>query len=184
MVVSERLARNTQIFAHVDKYVVARIVEANCGVHYWRRHERHLSLDALEGVTTEDHPDEWMITRLEASRSEVWAAWATATDMRIDIEHIFARLVVKYEGQSEPHRFRYLVALYYVTTQVKLEDAHSSPGSIITICWMITPVPFARMCSRHSVSCTGQDCAGLTSSNADIRHLRCWCWRSIRQIHA
>ena len=51
------------------------------------------------------------------------AAWATATDMRVDIERIFARLVAKYEAQPEPHRFRYLVALYYVTTQVKLEDA-------------------------------------------------------------
>ncbi|MEP6985647.1 MAG: hypothetical protein ABI970_08615, partial [Chloroflexota bacterium] len=99
------------------------IVEANCGTNYWRRHDRHLSLDALEGVITEDHPDEWMISGLEANRSELWAAWATATDMRIDIERIFAQLVAKYETQPEPHRFRFLVALYYVTTQVKLEDA-------------------------------------------------------------
>ncbi|MBK8030432.1 MAG: hypothetical protein IPK17_13200 [Chloroflexi bacterium] len=123
MVVWERLAKDTQMFAHADKYIVARIVEANCGTNYWRRHDRHLSLDALEGVITEDHPDEWMITGLEANRSEVWAAWATAADMRIDIERIFARLVAKYEAQPEPHRFRYIVALYYVTTQVKLEDA-------------------------------------------------------------
>lgn len=123
MVVWERLVNDTQMFADVDKFVVARIVDANCGLNYMRRHERHLSLDALEGVITKDHPDEWMITGLEANRSERWAAWATAADMRIDIERIFARLVAKYEAQPEPHRFRYLVALYYVTTQVKLEDA-------------------------------------------------------------
>ncbi len=123
MVVWERLVQETQMFANSDKYSVARIVEANCGANYWRRHERHLSLDALEGTVAEDHPDEWMITGLEASRSECWAAWATATDMRIDIEHIFAQLVAKYESKPEPHGFRFLVALYYVTTQVKLEDA-------------------------------------------------------------
>jgi hypothetical protein len=123
MVVWERLVKDTQMFAHADKYAVARIVEANCGTNYWRRHDRHLSLDALAGIITEDHPDEWMLTGLEANRSEVWAAWATAADMRIDIERIFVPLVAKYEAQPEPHGFRYLVALYYVTTQVKLEEA-------------------------------------------------------------
>ena len=54
-----------------------------------------------------------MITGLEVNRSELWA---TVTDMRIDIEHIFARLVAKYEALPEPHCFRYVVALYYVTT--------------------------------------------------------------------
>ena len=123
MVVWERLVQYPQMFAHADKYTVARMVEANCGSNYWRRHERHFSLDALEGRITEDHPDEWMVTGLEANRSECWAAWATATDMRIDIERIFAQLVAKYESKPEPHSFRFLVALYYVTTQVKLEDA-------------------------------------------------------------
>jgi hypothetical protein len=123
MVVWERLAQDTQMFATEGKYAVARIVDANCGTHYWRRHERHLSLDALAGAITTDHPDEWMVTGLEANRSEVWAAWATATDLRIDIERIFSRLVEKYDAQPEPHGFRLLVALYYVTTQVKLHDA-------------------------------------------------------------
>ncbi len=123
MVVWERLVQNSKLFANEDKYTVARIVEANCGANYWRRHERHLSLDALEGTITEDHPDEWMITGLEANRSECWAAWATATDMQIDIESILAQLVIKYETQPEPYSSRFLVALYYVTTQVKLEDA-------------------------------------------------------------
>ena len=123
MVVWERLIQDTRMFAHSDKYSVACIVEANCGANYWRRHERHLSLDALEDTITEDHPDEWMVTGLEANRSECWAAWATATDMRIDIERIIVQLVAKYEGKPEPHSFRFLVALYYVTTQVKLEDA-------------------------------------------------------------
>jgi hypothetical protein len=80
-------------------------------------------LDALAGTITEDHPDEWMLTGLEPNRSEVWTAWATAADMRIDIEGIFTQLVAKYEAQPEPYRFRYLVVLYYITTQVKLEDA-------------------------------------------------------------
>lgn len=52
MVVWERLVQDTQMFARTDKYTVARIVEANCGTNYWRRHERHLSLDALEGTIT------------------------------------------------------------------------------------------------------------------------------------
>jgi hypothetical protein len=36
MVVWERLAKNNQMFTYVAKYVVARIVEANCGANYWR----------------------------------------------------------------------------------------------------------------------------------------------------
>ncbi len=87
MVVWERLVQDTQMFAHADKYAVVRIVEANCGMNYWRRHDRHLSLDALAGIITEDHPDEWMVTGLEANRSELWAAWATATDLRITFDH-------------------------------------------------------------------------------------------------
>lgn len=64
-----------------------------------------------------------MLTGLEAERSEIWAAWATAADLRIDLERIFARLTAEYEALPEPHRLRFFVALYYVTTQVKLEDA-------------------------------------------------------------
>src|SRR5690606_25255024 len=69
MVVWERLVKDTRMFAHADKFVVARMVDANCGLNYLRRHERHLSLDTLEGSVTKDHPDEWMITGMESNRS-------------------------------------------------------------------------------------------------------------------
>jgi len=122
MVVWERLSQNPSLFADADKIAVAGIVRSNFGDNYHQRHQRHLSLDALEDQGL-DAADEWMVTGFEANRTEVWAAWATATDLRIDIERIMGRLADIYQKMCEPHGFRHLVALYYLTTQVELKDA-------------------------------------------------------------
>ena len=122
MVFWERLANDPQMLAKESKYAVAFMVESNCHLNYWKRHKRHLSLDGLERDDT-DHPDEWLITGLEANRSERWAAWATAVDMRLDIERAFAQLVETYTMLAEPESTRLLIALYYLTTQVELRDA-------------------------------------------------------------
>jgi len=122
MVLWERLSKDRRLLADADRIDAVGIVRANMGKNYHERHQRHLSLDALEDQGL-DAADEWMVTGMEASRSEVWAAWATATDLRIDIERIMAHLAENYLRMREPHGFRHLVALYYLTTQVELRDA-------------------------------------------------------------
>ena len=122
MVFWERLVKDPEMLAEESKYAVAFMVEANCHQNYWKRHSRHISLDGLESNDT-DHPDEWMLTGFEANRTEQWAAWATAVDMRLDIERAFAQLVETYMMLADPESTRLLIALYYLTTQVELKDA-------------------------------------------------------------
>jgi len=127
MVFYEQLSADPNMLVGQSKYAVADPVCNNCHQNYWARHRRHFSFDALDNGNT-DHPDEWLVTGLEAHRSEKWAAWATATDTRMDIEQAMGELVERYEQVEEPHGSRLLVALYYMTTQVTLKDAATVAG--------------------------------------------------------
>lgn len=71
-----------------------------------------------------------MITGLEANRqAKCWAAWATATDMRIDIERILAQLVANPSPNQNPI-VRFLVSHCFIPDnwQFKLEDASLIAG--------------------------------------------------------
>jgi hypothetical protein len=74
-----------------------------------------------------------------------------------------------------------MVALYYVTTQVKLEDAALIAG--INFHYLLDDYAsvVAETCRRHSAYRAG--CAGLTSSSADTNPRHCWYWRSTNRIH-
>ena len=91
MVFYEQLSADPNMLVGQSKYAVADPVCNNCHQNYWARHCRHFSFDALDNGNT-DHPDEWLVTGLEAHRSEKWAAWATATDTRMDIEQAMGEL--------------------------------------------------------------------------------------------
>ena len=81
---TKNLMANPNMLEGQSKFAVVDPVCNNCQMNYWSRHRRHLSYDALDNDVT-DHPDEWLVTGLEATGNERWAAWATATDARLDI---------------------------------------------------------------------------------------------------
>lgn len=122
MVFYEKLSADPDMLDGQSRYAVAFPVYANCHTNYWQRHRRHTSLEGMTANGAHD-PDEWLITGLEANRSERWASWATATDMRLDVERAFANLVDLFSSMEEPTASRMLVALYYMTTRVQLKDA-------------------------------------------------------------
>ena len=122
MVFYEKLSADPDMLADDNKYGVAFPVVANCHANYWNRHRRHHSLEGQAQDQSGD-TDEWLLTGLESRRSERWAAWATATDVKLDIENAFARLTEKYTAMNQTLGFRMLVGLYYMTTSVELKDA-------------------------------------------------------------
>ena len=122
MVFYEKLIADPDLLDGQTRYAVAFPVSSNCHMNYWQRHRRHTSLDGMTANGADD-PDEWLLTGLEANRTERWASWATATDMRLDVERAFANLVELFSNMEEPKAFRMLVALYYLTTNVQLKDA-------------------------------------------------------------
>ncbi len=129
MVLWERLVRNNNLLMHLDKYKAATIVSNNCGMGIEKRQKGwQCSFEELTTNSNGANTDEWFVTGLEHHRSEVWAAWASGTDMRIDIEHIMNNLATDYLRRPAPHGDRYLIALYYITTQVTLEDAAQIAG--------------------------------------------------------
>lgn len=100
-------------------FILARCKSSSLRV-YDRRHE---SLEAYISTDWRSSADEHVITGCEHDRDELWAAWATDVDTRIDIERIMHTLAVKYIDS-----FRHLIALYYITTQISRKDAAALAG--------------------------------------------------------
>ena len=87
--------------------------------------------DSLEEMLSYDRRQTWDEITITGFTSpsgwwksiEKWAPWATALDIRIDVERIINKLAEKYADSLE-----HLVALYAVTTQVTCRDAAAIAG--------------------------------------------------------
>lgn len=118
----EDLVANPDMLASMTKHNAVSIVINRACVGTERR--RQAKYDRLEKFSSDtlDYED-YMLSGLENDRTERFAAWATATDYRIDIERIMTRLALKYQNMP-----RFLFALYAVTTSVTIADAASMLG--------------------------------------------------------
>lgn len=125
------LIEKHDFLTHKTRRQAVFFVLARCKISSERRYQqKYNSLEELISYDWRNTVDEHTITGLEYRRDERWAAWATALDIRIDIERIMGKLAEKY-ANSPVH----LVTLYALTTQVQQKDALSILGMTRTRHW-------------------------------------------------
>jgi hypothetical protein len=131
----EDLSKTPDLLAEMDiggatKYVMYRSGSS----HYKKFYRREMYLEDL--ATRSGDPDEFVIEGYDHSHRIGYATYAEAIDRRIDIEQVMRYMAEKYQ-----HSRAHLVALYYITTNVTLEDAAelAERGGSKT-CWWLTSV--------------------------------------------
>ncbi|MEO8612322.1 MAG: hypothetical protein ABI690_30785 [Chloroflexota bacterium] len=85
----------------------------------WKHEARAVSLDNPDLGTSIDE----RLLFYQRSRKERWATWATRVDERIDFELVMRALAQRYE-----HDYMKLLALYALTTSVKMKDVAAIAG--------------------------------------------------------
>lgn len=123
------LVEDNNFLAQKDRRQAVFFILARCKISSLRYYDD--KYDSLEEIVSYDWHNTWdehTITGFNSPSSwwnsmERWATWATDVDIRIDVEQIMHKLVAKYADSP-----KYLVALYYVTTQVSRKDAAALAG--------------------------------------------------------
>lgn len=131
----EDLSREPDLLTSLDQGGAIKRVLYRCNSpHYKKFYRRQMYLDDL--ATQSGDPDEFIIDGLDHSHLAGHAPYAEQVDTRIDIEQVMHHMAKKYE-HSQPH----LMALYYITTQVTLEDAAALAGRSGTkTAWWLTSI--------------------------------------------
>lgn len=118
----EDLSREPDLLAAVDQGGAVKRVLYRCNSpHYKKFSRRQMYLDDL--ATQSGDPDEFIIDGLDHAHLAGHASYAEQVDTRIDIEQVMHHMAAKYE-----HSQAHVMALYYITTRITLEDAASLAG--------------------------------------------------------
>jgi hypothetical protein len=131
----EELSKTPDLLTTMDKGGATKWTMYRSGSqHYKKFYRREMYLEDL--ATRSGDPDEFVIDGHDHSHHIGYATYAEAIDARIDIEQVMYLMGEKYQ-HSRPH----LVALYYITTSVTLEDAAELAGREGSkTCWWLTSV--------------------------------------------
>lgn len=117
------LVEDPNFLANRDRRQAVFFVLARCKISSLRYYdEKYDSLEELMSYDWRSNWDEHTITGLTSPTewmhsAEHWAPWATALDIRLDVEQIICKLAEKYADSFED-----LVALYAVTTQATYRE--------------------------------------------------------------
>jgi hypothetical protein len=102
--------------------------------HYKKFYRREMYLEEL--ATRSGDPDEFIIDGYEGAHYCHHARYTEAVDLRLDITRVMDFMAEKYQ-----HSRAHLMALYYITTSVGLEDAASLAGRSGTkMAWWLTSI--------------------------------------------
>jgi DNA-directed RNA polymerase specialized sigma24 family protein len=117
------LCHEPDMLAQVDKGGALRLVLNRTRLPAFVRQsaEREVYLDDLASVS--DDPDDFMIEGYEGRHYMGHSEFSQAVDLRLDFEQAIYQIAEKY--QDHPI---YLIALYYIITDVSLDDASSLAG--------------------------------------------------------
>jgi len=131
----EELSENPDLLTTMDKGGAVKWVMYRSGLsHYRKFHRREMYLEDL--ATRNGDPDEFIIEGYEGGRYVEHSRFSQAVDRRIDLETAMHTMAEKYQ-HSLPH----LAALYYITTEVKPDDAAELAGRGGTKkCWWLTSI--------------------------------------------
>lgn len=123
------LTKNRDFLTEKTRQQAVFFILARCKISSYRYNDQ--KFDSLEEMLSYDRRQTWDELTITGFTSpsgwwksvEKWAPWATALDIRIDVERIIGKLAAKYANS-----FEHLVALYAVTTQVTYRDAAEIAG--------------------------------------------------------
>lgn len=117
------LRQNTMMLADANKGDALRMVLDRTRTPYFIRRAvtREVYLDDL--ATRSGDPDEFVIEGYEGRYYKEHSEFSRAIDIRIDFENVIKQVAEKYMS-SHAH----LIALYYITTDVKPDDAAELAG--------------------------------------------------------
>lgn len=131
----EELSENPDLLTTMDQGgAIKRVLYRSGAAHYRKFYRREMYLEDLAARSGD--PDEFMIEGYEGGRYVGHSRFSEAVDTRIDIEKAMHTMAEKYM-HSLPH----LAALYYITTDVKPDDAAELAGRGGTKkCWWLTSI--------------------------------------------
>ena len=131
----EDLSQQPDLLTTMDQGgAVKRVMYRSGMAHYRKFYHREMYLEDL--ATRSGDPDEFLIDGYEGGYYVGHSRFADAVDTRIDIEQAMQQMAEKYT-HSLPH----LAALYYITTDVKPDDAAELAGRGGTKkCWWLTSI--------------------------------------------
>lgn len=131
----EELSKQPDLLAPMDKGGATKWVMYRSGSsHYKKFYRREMYLEEL--ATRSGDPDDFIIDGYESGFYTHHAHYAEAVDQRIDITRVMEFMAAKYQ-----HSRAHLMALYYITTSVTLEDAAAlAERSGTKTCWWLTSI--------------------------------------------
>lgn len=131
----EELSQQPDLLTTIDQGGAIKRVMYRSGVaHYRKFYRREMYLEDL--ATRSGDPDEFVIDGYEGGYYVGHSCFADAVDTRIDIERAMQKMAEKYMD-SLPH----LAALYYITTDVKPDDAAElAERGGTKKCWWLTSI--------------------------------------------
>jgi hypothetical protein len=131
----EELTKQPDLLSEMDQGGATKWVMYRSGSsHYKKFYRREMYLEEL--ATRSGDPDEFIIDGYEGGLYTHHARYAEAVDLRIDIER-----VMDFMGEKYQHSRAHLMALYYITTSVTLEDAAAlAERSGTKTCWWLTSI--------------------------------------------
>lgn len=131
----EELSQQPDLLTTMDKGGAVKWVMYRSGVaHYRKFYRREMYLEDL--ATRSGDPDEFIIEGYEGGYYVGHSRFSHAVDNRADIEK-----AMKYMAEKYMHSLPHLAALYYITTDIKPDDAAELAGRGGTRkCWWLTSV--------------------------------------------
>lgn len=131
----EDLSQQPDLLMTMDEGgAIKRVMYRSGMAHYRKFYRREMYLEDL--ATRSGDPDDFLIEGYEGGCYVGHSRFSRAVDTRIDIEQAMQHMADKYL-HSLPH----LVALYYITTDVKLDDAADLAGrGGSKKCWWLTSI--------------------------------------------
>ncbi|MBZ0300244.1 MAG: hypothetical protein K8J31_10900 [Anaerolineae bacterium] len=131
----EELVKQPDLLSAMDQGGATKWVMYRSGSsHYKKFYRREMYLEEL--ATRSGDPDEFIIEGFEGGFHTGYAHYAEAIDLRLDIER-----VMEFMGEKYQHSRAHLMALYYITTSVGLEDAAALAGRGGTkTAWWLTSI--------------------------------------------
>jgi hypothetical protein len=129
------ISTDTSMLAAVDKGGALKLLLNRTNPQLYRKfYRREMYLEDI--ATRSGDPDDFIIDGYDHSHVIGYATYAEAIDLRVDIEKVIVEMAEKYMD-SLPH----LAALYYITTEVRPDDAAAIAGRSGTKkCWWLTSV--------------------------------------------